>query len=178
MFKWNNHPRTLRRLIYPSLFHNFSHFLVIFTPVSIVQLSSCRVRWRGGVGVAQEWLDWRQDSCNVVNRRPLVLKNIEAYLSIVIDIGVEHDCDELDGGGLVGVVFVKLEEKLKYTSLPRRVVRSKYYSLPRLYRRRVWLNHCSIWGKMYASAYHNVGVQRSGLDAWRRILLELLEVSH
>lgn len=35
------------------------------------------------------------------------MEDVEADLTVVVDVGVEHFCEEADGGGFVGVVYVE-----------------------------------------------------------------------
>ena len=61
----------------------------------------------------KEALNGGEDSSNVVSRRPAILEDVEAELSIGVDVRVEHAGEEFDGGRFVGVGFVKGEEELE-----------------------------------------------------------------
>lgn len=60
------------------------------------------VNW-GGLVTSQQALDGQQDGAHVVERRPLVLQDVQADEALVVHVGVEARGEELDPRGLVGV---------------------------------------------------------------------------
>lgn len=63
-----------------------------------------------GIRVVQERLNGSQDGRDIIRRAPAVLKNVEAKLSVCIDVRVEHLGQELDMGRARGIRLVKSED--------------------------------------------------------------------
>lgn len=68
----------------------------------------------------QQTLDGCEDGGDIVRRRPTVLEDVETQLSVSVDVGVEHARQKFDGGGFIGVCFVKSKEKLERAIFERR----------------------------------------------------------
>lgn len=60
--------------------------------------SHLRICGRCWVGVTQEGLDRREDGADVIDRAPLILQDIQADLTVVVDIRVEPAMDEKKAG--------------------------------------------------------------------------------
>ncbi len=66
-------------------------------PTEPLSYSPARIR------IIQQALHARQDCRDVISRAPSILQDIEAELSVVIDVWVEHLAHEPDRGGFIGV---------------------------------------------------------------------------
>lgn len=138
------------RIVLPRLFHNLSNSSVVFTPVFVVQPTSLRIGWWGGIWIAQQRLNTGQYSRYVINGRPLVLQDIQTDLTIVVDVRMEHFCQKSNLWRLVRIIFRKLEHQFEGSTLPWRVVGSKDNSLP----------------------HHNVGIHGGACHSWRWVILK------
>lgn len=140
----------------PTLLDDLAHAAVVLAPVLLEQTRGLRVSRRVRVRIAQQRLDGREDRRDVVDRGPLVLQNVQADLTVIVDctaarknrqysaqhcnllqkesertIRVEHLGDKLDGRRLVRVVLAKLERQVERAALPRRVVRPATHRINR-----------------------------------------------
>jgi len=93
--------------------------------VALEQLRGFRVGGRVGVGVAQQALDRRENGRNVVDRRPLVLQDVEANTAVGVNVRMEHLRREAHFRGLVGELLAKREVEREGAALPRRVLRTE-----------------------------------------------------
>jgi len=85
----------------------------------------------------------------------LILQNVQADLSVVVDVGMEHFGEESDLRGFVGVVFGEFEDEFEGAAFPGGVVGSEDDGLPE----------------------HNVGVHGGSGDSAGGIVLEPSEIS-
>lgn len=69
----------------PSLLNNLSYTLVVFCSVLVVQLCGVCVGRTFCVGVVQQRLDASEHRANVVLRTPIVLQDIQTYISICVN---------------------------------------------------------------------------------------------
>lgn len=132
------------------MFYDLPDASIIFAAVLVVQPARLRIGRRGGIGIAQQGLDAGQYGGYVVNRRPLVLQNIQADLSVIVDVGMEHFCEKPNLRCLIGIVLRKLEHQFEGSPLPRRVVGPKDDGLPQ----------------------HDVSVHRGARYSRRRVILQ------
>lgn len=58
-------------------------------------------------------LDAGQNGSDVICRTPAVLEDIQAELARGVDIWMEHLADELDRGGLVGILLLEVHDQPK-----------------------------------------------------------------
>lgn len=61
---------------------------------------------------SQQALNGQQDRPDVVERRPLVLEDVQADVALRVHVGVVAGGEELDSGGIVGIPIRKLQGKL------------------------------------------------------------------
>lgn len=138
------------RLIDPTLFDNFPHASIVFATIFIVKSGGFGIGRRSRIGIAQERLDGRQYGRNIINRGPLILQNIQADLSVIVNVRMEHLGQESDLRCLVRIIFREFEHEFEGSTLPRSIVRSKNDGLPQ----------------------HNVRVHRSTRHTRRRVILQ------
>lgn len=62
-----------------------------------------------GLVTSKQALDGQQDGTHIIERRPLVLQDVQADEALVVNVGVEARSKELDPRGLVGVSGRELE---------------------------------------------------------------------
>ena len=92
-------------LVNPALLNDLSNPPIVLSSILAVKPAGLRVGGAARVGVAEEALHAGEDGGYVVYRGPLVLKDVQADLTVIVDVGVEHFCQEPHRGGLVGVVL-------------------------------------------------------------------------
>lgn len=71
-----------------------------------------------------------QNSRNIVCRTPPVLQNIQTQLSSCINIRMKHLANELDGGGLVWILFLEGHDKSKSSIFKGSVCRTDNDGVP------------------------------------------------
>lgn len=71
----------------------------------LVRQRRSQLEWTGlgGLVTSQQALDRQQDGAHIIQRRPLVLQDVQADEALVVHVGVEARGEELDPRGLVGV---------------------------------------------------------------------------
>jgi len=118
------------RVVGPTLFHHLPDSTIVLSSVLAIQPTCLCVRGTSWIRITQEALNTCKYRRNIIYWAPVILKDIKAYLSIIIDVGVEHFGNKLDGGGLVRVRFREFQYQLKGSTFPWSVVRSKNNCLP------------------------------------------------
>lgn len=80
---------------------------VIGSSVLQVELCCFRVSRGGAVGVREERLNGREESADVVARRPLILEEVQAEVPVSVDVRVIHLAVESNFRRFVGISVAK-----------------------------------------------------------------------
>ena len=67
-------------------------------------------------------MNTREDGGHVVGGAPPVLEDVQADAAVCVDVGVEHLGEELDHGGLVGLLFTELQGQLECSILRTSII--------------------------------------------------------
>lgn len=73
--------KTLEQDLDPRLLYNVQHTTIVFAPIFLIELGGFSVRRRVWIGIREQRLDGGQDGGDIVDRAPLILKNVQADLT-------------------------------------------------------------------------------------------------
>ena len=102
----------------PALFHHLSHPFYVLLPIVHIHFCCLRICRRFRIRITQQTLYRCQNRRNIINRAPLILQNIEADISVVVNIWVVNLGLEGHFGRLVGIGLWKDHWELKCAALP------------------------------------------------------------
>ena len=94
-----NSKRQAVSFLVPTQLDALDNAAVVLAPILLKQLCGLDIRRRVGIRVRQQRLNRRENCGYVIDRRPLVLQNVETDAAIAVHVRVEALGDELYLGG-------------------------------------------------------------------------------
>lgn len=119
-------------LILPWYFHNLFNSPLILFFVLLKEFSCSHISRRTCIWITKKRTNWSQHCNYIIHWTPFIIKNIKAYISIVIYVWMKHFGFEHNFWWFIWVVFRELDFQNKYSSLPNTINRAMDDCIPGL----------------------------------------------